>query len=151
MLYRGVVSAHFTLVFPTQALSADALVAHVRTCASEAEPIGFVLRSALVVADHFTDAWHVFLVPDEGNSQLIKLHDHLYRGQMASELRLDIPYIPHLGIGSNEAAAVCKALADELNDMNLTIEGQISELTIGDYDGKSVRDIAGATLRRKDR
>jgi 2'-5' RNA ligase len=146
MLYRGVVNAHFTLVFPTEALSADALVAHVRKCALDARPIDFVLRSALVVADDFADAWHVFLVPDEGNSRFIKLHDRLYQGPIAHELRLDISYIPHLGIASNADSAICKALADDLNGMNLAIQGQISELTISDYDGTSVHDLARAIL-----
>jgi 2'-5' RNA ligase superfamily len=145
-LYRGVVGAHFTIVFPTDALSAEQLVTHVHECVSGARPIEFVLRSALVVPDHFIDVSHVFLVPDEGNSAFIKLHDRLYRGSLTGELRLDIPYIPHLGIASNTRPAVCKPLADQLNDMDLAIAGRVSELAISAYDGSRVQTLATATL-----
>lgn len=146
LLYRGVVDAHFTLIFPTEALSREDLISHVHACASETRPIDFVLRGALVVADHEIDAWHVFLVPDEGNSLLIKLHDRLYQGPLVDELRLEIPYIPHLGIASNAGPAACKVLAADLNHMGLAIRGQVRELTIGEYDGMRVEDLATVPL-----
>ena len=148
-LHRAVVGAHFTLVFPTDALSAEEFVAHVHQCVSGARPIEFVLRSALVVPDHFIDASHVFLVPDEGNSAFIKLHDRLYRGSLGGELRLDIPYIPHLGVASNARSVVCKALADQLNDIDLAIEGRVSELAISAYDGSGVQTLATAALSQE--
>jgi hypothetical protein len=142
LLYRDIVRAHFTLVFPTDGLSREDLISHVHECASETRPIEFVLRGALVVADHEIVAWHVFLVPDEGNSLLIKLHDRLYQEPLAAELRLEIPFIPHLGIASNAEPAVCKALAADLNHMDLAIRGQVRELAIGEYDGSRVEDLA---------
>jgi DNA-binding CsgD family transcriptional regulator len=73
-------------------------------------------------------AWHVFLVPDEGNSLLIKLYDRLYQEPLATELRLEIPFISHLGIASNAEPAVCKALAADLNHMDLAIRGQVRRI-----------------------
>jgi len=44
--------------------------------------------------------YHEFLVPDQGYSQLVKLHDTLYNlPLLITHRRYDLPYIPHITIG----------------------------------------------------
>lgn len=128
--YYGVVEAHFTLVFPTAALNSRDLIVRVRDTVNDTQAVRFVLRCALVVPDEFSDTTHVFLVPDEGFSQIVKLHDRLYDGPLASELRLDIPYLPHVGVGNSGDAMRCKQLADELNREGFELEGWITTLDV---------------------
>ena len=54
-------------------------------------------------------------------SGLARLHDALYTEALASRLRLDIPYVAHIGIAALKNPAHCKRLADELNDEHLAI------------------------------
>lgn len=56
----------------------------------------------------------VLLVQDEGFSEVVRLHDKLYTVILALELRLDIPFYPHIGIGSSTDVLACKRLADDL-------------------------------------
>lgn len=132
--YYGVVEAHFTLIFPTAALNSQDLIAHVRDTVTGTQPVRFVLRCALVVPDQFSHDTHVFLVPDEGFSHIVKLHDRLYGGSLASELRLDIPYLPHIGVGNSTDVMRCKQLADELNREEFELEGQITTLDVARLD-----------------
>lgn len=73
------------------------------------------MRCAIVVKDALSDNTHTFLTPDEGFREIVKLHDHLYRGALANELRLDIPFIPHITVAISPDANVCKRIADDIN------------------------------------
>jgi hypothetical protein len=86
-----------------------------------------------MVKDTFSEYTDVFLVPDEGNSQIINLHDKLYTGIIRKDLRLDVPFIPHIGIGASERAEEAKELSDNLNKQNICIEGKITELDLVEY------------------
>jgi hypothetical protein len=139
--YYKVVRPHFTFVFPTNKLDADTLSQHVKNKIKNFNNIPFELTTAKGLKDDFSDFYHVFLLPSIGNDQISQLHDRLYSGDLRSELRLDLPYISHLGIGSSEDKSEMDNLAEELNRKNLSIKGKIEELTIAEYDGKKVSDL----------
>jgi hypothetical protein len=144
--YYGVVGAHFTFVFPTSAVDEDTLVRHVRRQVQGVGSIPFVVRCAVVHKDLTSELTHVFLVPDEGFSGIVRLHDRLYRGLLAPELRLDLTFMPHIGVGNSTDPLACKALADNLNEQDFEIRGTVSELTVGDYTGAEVRAIQRTAL-----
>jgi hypothetical protein len=127
--YR-LVAPHWTLIFPTAAFDPAALERHVAKVAAGFSPFAFDLRCALVVRDAFSALTHLFLVPDAGFGQLVRLHDALYGGMLADQLRLDVPYIPHITIGAFDAAQECKAVADSLNQGGLAIGGRVERLSI---------------------
>ena len=91
--------------------------------------------------DDSNDNYYVFLVPDNGYGELSKLHDKLYRGPLAPYLRLDIPYVPHIGVATIPDAARVKALCDELNTTGIEISGQINSITVGEYDGSKISNL----------
>ena len=101
------------------------------------EPPRPVLSGAL---DPRSDDCQLFLVPDEGFSELALLHDALYTGVLASKLTLEIPYVPHIGIATLEDPTRCKELADALNGQGLNIAGTIDEISVVEYDGRVVDD-----------
>ncbi len=145
--YYNVVKPHFTIVFPFFNYGINELQTHIENICAEIETIQFSIRAAIIVKDSFSDYTDVFLIPDEGNSQIIKLHNKLYTGIIEKELRLDIPFIPHIGIGASEEPEEAKILSDNLNRQNICIEGKISELDFVEYLYPKVSLIKKYTLK----
>jgi 2'-5' RNA ligase len=106
---------HVTLVFATDRLDADALATHVEANARVAA-FTCVFRRATVELDHFSGAHCVFLVASEGGREIVRLHDALYTGPLAADLRTDLPYIPHVTVArcatADEARRVVALLGD---------------------------------------
>jgi len=138
-------------VFPVRDVDEATFVAHVGHIAESSAAIRFVCRYAMVHNDVFSDNYYVFLVPDEGLSEIALLHDALYTKVLASKLRLDLPFIPHIGIATMKDVTRCKELADELNTAHLSFAGSIEEITVVEYDSKIVTDarhfVLGANWR----
>ena len=132
----NIVRPHFTIVFPVDNIAENDLIDHVEACVRMAPPIRFVLRAAYTIYDQFADRWLVFLIPDEGNGRLSKLHDSLYTGILADKLLIKIPYIPHVTVAVLKDCQECKDLTAELNRKNLAIDGVIEAVDV-------VRDIEG--------
>lgn len=140
-LYYNVAAPHFTIIFPISNLDQESFVTHVMEHVRETAAIQFVLRCAVVVKDVLSEYMHVFLVPDEGFSDIVKVHDRLYSGSAAPHLRLDIPYLPHIGIGNSLDPLICKRLVDELNASDFQIRGEIKTLDIVSYEEDTITPI----------
>ena len=108
--------------------------------------ITFALRCALVVKDALSEQTHTFLVPDEGFSDLVRLHDRLYTGLFTDQLRLDIPYIPHITVATSLDPMVCKRLADEINHQQIAISGTIRAIDIVQFANRTVTTLARIPL-----
>jgi hypothetical protein len=91
------------------------------------------------VKDSFSTKTHLLLVPDEGFSALVKLHDALYTDMLAAELRLDVPYIPHITIGDHVDPYVLRSIATVINAQNICINGEIMALDISVYANNSIQ------------
>lgn len=81
---------------------------------------------------------YVFLVPDEGFSQIIQLHDKIYTKELSSSLCLDIPFVPHITVASSKNVAVCKELVNVLNNTKFEITGKIQTLDVVFEDGDRI-------------
>lgn len=139
--YYKIAEPHFTLVFPLFDLEEKKLIDHVSMVAKKFKEFYFVLRCAQIVKDSFSEYTDVFLIPEEGYRIFIKLHDELYTGILKNELRLDIPFIPHVGIGNNLSAAKCKILADDINRNSPEIVGSVNKLDIVSFENNKVNTI----------
>lgn len=106
---------HVTLVFPVEEVEESAAVSHLHAVVSDTPSFEAAFRAVLPVKDDFSSDTFLYLVPDEGLSGIVRLHDRLYSGPLADALRLDIPYIPHVTLGRFSSARIAKALADDLN------------------------------------
>ncbi len=136
--YFNVVDPHFTMVFPVFNVDRNTFISHVQSTVKKIKEFYFVLRCAQIVKDSFSDYTDVFLIPEEGYRIFVKLHDALYSGHLAKDLRLDIPFIPHLGVANNLDPHKCKKLADEINEKNLEIVGSITSLDIVSFENNIV-------------
>ena len=140
------IDPHVTFVFGTD-ISSEDFVTEIKKQSPGLTPVRFSLRCAVVNKDAFTDTYFTFLVPDEGFSQIVKLHDKFYSDRLFEFLRLDIDYIPHLEIGRSTDKMVCKKLADEWNSTNFVISGQISLLKVVTFENKILNTLMDIPLK----
>ena len=129
--YRDLIAAHFTMVFGVRDFDEDAYIKHVAAIARASGSIEFTCRYAMLGADDADDTAYVFLVPDEGYSSVSLLHDRLYTGPLEQFHRLDIPYIPHITIGTLQDRAEARELCARLNRDGVNISGRLNSLTVG--------------------
>ena len=127
---HALIEPHITLVFGTTALSPDDFAAHAEDCLQDQRPIPLAFRSAEAVKDPLGEDTQVYLLPAEGREALTALHDRLYSGPLASELRHDIPYRPHITVAAKRDAAACEALTDQLNARGIDIAGTVDALDL---------------------
>ena len=144
--YRDVVKPHFTMVFSCSDLNEQDYRSHVREISRVAAPIAFHCRYAMLGADDEAPLAYVFLVPDEGFGALSLLHDRLYTGLLASKLRLDLEFIPHITIATLEDRAFAKSLCNRLNTNGLSIAGSVESLTVAALEANRIQDAATFAL-----
>lgn len=144
--YFSIVEPHFTIVFSTSNLTENEFIAEVEKQSQGIKKFDFKIRCATTNQDDSKDFYHEFLVPDEGYSNIVKLHDKLYSGIFFDNLRFDIDFIPHIGIGNDEDVFVCKKRIDELNAKDLLIEGSVQVLDIVKYADHQISTIKKVTL-----
>ena len=145
--YRDVVAPHFTMVFACSALPEAEYLQHVEAVAKASSAIDFSCRYAMLGSDDEDETAYVFLVPDEGYSGLSLLHDRLYTGPLSQYLWLDLPYIPHITIGTLTERHAAKQLCDDLNRSGLAIQGSVSSLAVGALANGKINNLASFKLR----
>ena len=143
----SVIAPHFTLVFPLQGVEPAALQSQVAQVVATWPAVRFVVRSSLLIKDVTSPYTHVLLVPDEGFSALVKLHDRLYTGLLRPFLRLDIPFVPHLTLGYVTDIEFCKRVVDRINEQELEIPGMLHRLTLIRLEGTTVETLGQFELR----
>lgn len=126
------VMPHLTVVFPTASFTAEELRHELSELVRGFTPFSVTLRSAILMPENASPSnhAHIFVVPDEGFGQMVRLHDRLYSGTLASELRLDIPFVPHMTIGAGLDLNKAKKIADDLNASDFEIQFDLNELFI---------------------
>lgn len=129
------------MVFGIADISAKDYIEHIRARLIGQSKIDFVCRYATLGDDSESDDFYVFLTPDEGLSDICRLHDSLYAGLLKKFHRIEIPYIPHIGIATLQDAGKIQALCDGLNTQNLCISGTLEGATVCQYDGIQVVNI----------
>ncbi len=140
-LFFKVIEPHFTIVFPVLDIPQDEFIREVKDKSNGLTKFDFVIRCATINKDAFKDYYHTFLVPDEGYSRIVRLHDKFYSGKFKDNLQLGIDFIPHIGIGNSRDKFLSKKMADEWNKKDFSISGTISCLTIVKYDNSIVTNI----------
>ena len=140
-LFYGIVDPHFTIVFPTFGIEQNDFVAEVEEKSKKIHKFDFTIRCALMNNDRLSDYYYIFLSPDEGNSNIVKMHDILYSGKLRKTLRLDIDFFSHIAIGSTKDEDKCKELIDYVNNSDITINGSINSLNIISYGDKKIENI----------
>lgn len=142
--HHAIIPAHVTLVFGFDSPDAGTAAAHVEAVAAGQGAIALRLSAYIAVRDASDRLSHVFLVPDQGRAEIEDLHDRLYSGPLAGQLRPDIPFIPHVTVAAREHHDEAEDLARELGRVGLA--GRLSRLELVDFDGTSVTPLRGFDL-----
>lgn len=140
LLYQ-VVEPHFTIVFPTFNKTEEEFICEIEEKSNGIGKIDFSIHCSIIDKDAFNEYWHIFLTPDQGYSSIVKLHDRLYSGKLKDTLILEIPFIPHVGIGNSRDKWHCKELIDEINSSDIQIHGRINALDIVRYENDKVETL----------
>lgn len=89
------IEPHITLMFPVpDSIGRDNLVHHLENALAGWQPFPIHLQGFQVSWDDY-----LFLLLQEGNANIIRLHDEIYTGLLEEHWRKDIPFIPHLTLG----------------------------------------------------
>jgi 2'-5' RNA ligase len=123
------VAAHVTLVFGTEALSEADFIAYATGVARATLGFDVTFTSAMAHPGHPSGA-HVFLIPDQGHAEILTLHDRLYAGPLAGELRADLPFVPHMTIATVQDMRTADALATRVNADGVRVRGSIRSLSV---------------------
>lgn len=142
-----IVRPHFTFVFPVEKIAIPDLIHEMEILLESEKAISFSIRCATLSKDDFNDYYHCFLVPDEGYSHMVKLHDRLYSRILKEELRMDINYLPHIGVGNSKDPHHCMSMVEEWNTKDFEINGTISYLNIIKYEKGSIENIESFQLK----
>ncbi|MFO7891389.1 MAG: 2'-5' RNA ligase family protein [bacterium] len=140
-LFYGIVEPHFTIVFPTFGICYNDFEQEVLEKTKDTKSFNFNIRCAMINNDRLSEYNHIFLSPDEGNSDIVKLHDKLYSGILRKTLRLDVDFYSHIVIGSYTDPEKCKKLIDEINSTSFKISGKISSIDIVSFGDQKVTDL----------
>jgi 2'-5' RNA ligase len=104
------IAPHITIVFPLpDQIDESDLVSHIRNVLHDWEQFPIHLRGLAQSWDN-----HLFLLVEEGNAGIIRLHDELYTGLLTSYHRKDLAYVPHVTLGSfaDDADGCSRALRE---------------------------------------
>ncbi|MBK9323728.1 MAG: 2'-5' RNA ligase family protein [Bdellovibrionaceae bacterium] len=139
------VPPHITLVFPTDALSSSEMQKEVESLVGNYQKFKVRFRSAIMMPEKLGNlvVSYIFLVPDEGFGDVIRLNSLLYSNKLSKEHRLDIPFVPHMTIGSNLDLLTAKRLVDELNSRKIELEFLVDMLSVVEIDDPSKDRIIG--------
>ncbi len=140
-LYFEVVKPHFAFVFPIEGIGQEAFLAEVQKQSLDFGPIDFEIRCATINKDAILPYYHLLLVPEKGYSKVVRLHDRLYNGLFRPYLRLDIDFIPHVGIANSTDAEYVKRWVDSWNRDEFCFRGRMESLTIIDYSDGNLKDL----------
>lgn len=136
-----IIEPHFTIVFSVPDMDAAAFIAEIKEQSQGIAAIPFCIRCAVICKDSFSNNYDAFLVPDEGHSAVVKLHDRLYSGKLSRHHRLDVSYIPHLSIAYSPDVQHIKKIVDHWNKTEAPISGVIGTLEIINYENRVITTI----------
>jgi len=139
--YFQIIEPHFALAFPFSEWELEPYVAEIKKQLQGFTPFGFCLRSAALDKDAFEALYHVFLVPDEGHSQILKMHYKLCGDRLFPYRLLDVDFIPHLGVGNSPDALRGVEMVESWNREEFSISGEISALDIANYENGTIQNL----------
>lgn len=125
------IEPHFTLLSLPHNFSKPVLTESLRIYLEQQAKVQFMLRTAIFMPPlNGHQAWYAFLLPEEGFSELMKLHRRLHSGQLQEMLDKNFPFIPHLTIGKFANQADCQRLVNAINATGLKLTGWIEKIVL---------------------
>jgi 2'-5' RNA ligase len=130
------IKPHITIVFPLpDSLGKSNLIHHVESAIKNSKPFPIHLQGLQISSDNY-----LFLLVEEGNVGINNLHIELYRGMLASYQRQDLPYVPHLTLGSfSRGAATYLGALEEVEQLGLGFHCKLDRIHIVKIDDEKTQ------------
>lgn len=80
---------------------------------------------------------YLFLLVEKGKKELEEVHRKFYSGILASELKENPPFIPHVTIGFFESQLLYETAYREAEEMKIEYKDILNTITLIKGDGKS--------------
>jgi 2'-5' RNA ligase len=141
------IGPHVTLVFPTLAATERRFIDHVTQVAGGVRAFRAAFRCAIVYKDSESPRTHAYLLPDDGNSQFVRLHHLLLTGPLERALKLDVPYVPHITLGAFDRPEAAKSAVDAFNQQPFTLSGSVNTVTVARLEDGKLSTLAALRLR----
>lgn len=136
---HAVIGAHFTHVFPFASVPTAEVISHAATIAASTEVVRFRLTKAAAVRDAIAPKTLVFLLPEDGEFEIRRLHDRLYSGILAPLLRTDIPFIPHVTVAAFDRTEEAEQAVEKIGPF--TVHGSLSAMDLLEFNGTAVTEL----------
>ena len=121
--YFRLIKPHITLVFPFEDMGKEKINGHLLRTINQFEKFDLRLRGLTKSFDNW-----IFLTAEDGNDNIIEFHDKLYTGILKSELREDIKFIPHIGLGLFENDKKYKMANNEAKNLKLDYKCRVNSV-----------------------
>lgn len=115
------VEPHITIVFPfTDDIDTPALSTAIKNAIKDINSFKIKFKGVSLSPDKY-----IFLNCIEGNENIIKLHDILYKEVLPTHLKKEINYIPHITLGTTDNISFLENFDYEFEDIidRIYIEG----------------------------
>jgi len=112
--YYQLINPHLTIVFPFSSIEKKEIEDHISKTINQFGKFDLRLNGLTRSFDNW-----LFLTMKEGNQKIIELHDKLYTGILKKELKEDIKFIPHIGLGLFKNDKEYNKAIDEAKILNL--------------------------------
>ena len=119
------IEPHITVMFPvSESIGEDNLVHHFENVLGHWQGFPIHLQGCQISSDDY-----VFLLIQEGNANIIRLHDELYTGILAEYWRKEIPFVPHLTLGVlNQASTNRDRVLEEAEQLGIDYHCVVDKL-----------------------
>jgi 2'-5' RNA ligase len=119
------IAPQITLMFPVPvSIGEDILIHHIKSVLTRWKPFPIHLEGVLLAPDNY-----IYLLVQEGKDSLTRLHDEIYTGLLATYLRTDIPFVPHVTLGLLALDSVSQdRVVDEATQLGVDHRGVLNNL-----------------------
>lgn len=124
------VAPHFTLVFGCNGVPVVDYLDHVSAIAAASSVFPFQCHRITMGHDHRGPIGYAFLVPDQGRSAFVRLHERLHSGSLHAFRSPDIAYVPHLTLARADTSAAVRPVVEKLNHGLQPIAGRIRAISV---------------------
>ncbi len=139
VLFFKRVRPHFTLLISDSPLSEKDFKDEIQSRSEPFFSFGICLRSAVLNKDRANENFNVFLVPDEGQSRIIKIQEALYSGKLKDQRTSILDLNPNIGVGTSDDFHECLKMAELWNQSDFEIRGRVSVLELVEFDRENIR------------
>jgi 2'-5' RNA ligase len=120
------IAPHITLVFPFDSdYSSEEIKEHVQLSMKGINPFRLVMQEVTGTQDGY-----LFLNVKQGNDEIIKIHDLLYKGILSHCLTRRLTYQPHVTVGRIQDPVLFNEAIEGLAVFNDYFETEIREISV---------------------